>query len=89
MKFNITQLENVEIDLEVVESGLLLKPIKKNRREDLAKNINQILENSKNKEDKRSFTKSPFNNFSDYYSIFISLGSKALSSSNSSFEAFI
>ena len=52
MKFNITQLENVEIDLEVVESGLLLKPIKKNRREDLAKNINQILENSKNKEDK-------------------------------------
>ena len=52
LKFNITQLENVEIDLEVVESGLLLKPIKKNRREDLAKNINQILENSKNKEDK-------------------------------------
>ena len=52
MKFNITQLENVEIDLEVVESGLLLKPIKKNRREDFAKTINQILENSKNKEDK-------------------------------------
>ena len=52
LKFNITQLENVEIDLEVVESGLLLKPIKKNRREALAKNINQILENSKNKEDK-------------------------------------
>lgn len=52
MKFNITQLENVEIDLEVVESGLLLKPIKKNKREDWAKNINQILENSKNKEDK-------------------------------------
>ena len=52
MKFNITQLENVEIDLEVFESVLLLKPIKKNRREDLAKNINQILENSKNKEDK-------------------------------------
>ena len=52
MKFNITQLENVEIDLEVFESRLLLKPIKKNRREDLAKNINQILENSKNKEDK-------------------------------------
>ena len=52
LKFNITQLENVEIDLEVFESGLLLKPIKKNRREDLAKNINQILENSKNKEDK-------------------------------------
>ena len=50
LKFNITQLENVEIDLKVVESGLLLKPIKKNRREDLAKNINQILENSKNKE---------------------------------------
>ena len=52
MTFNITQLENVEIDLKVVESGLLLKPIKKNRRVDLAKNINQILENSKNKEDK-------------------------------------
>ena len=52
LKFNITQLENVEIDLEVFESGLLLKPIKKNRREGLAKNINQILENSKNKEDK-------------------------------------
>ncbi|MCT7497864.1 AbrB/MazE/SpoVT family DNA-binding domain-containing protein [Aliarcobacter cryaerophilus] len=46
------QLENVEIDLEVVENGLLLKPIKKNQREDWTKNINQILQNSKNKEDK-------------------------------------
>ena len=42
-------LENVEIDLEVVENGLLLKPIKKNTRENWEENIKQVLEKNKNK----------------------------------------
>lgn len=44
-------LENVEIDLEVVENGLLLKPIKKNTRENWEENIKQVLEKNKNKKD--------------------------------------
>ena len=44
-------LENVEIDLEVVENGLLLKPIKKNARENWEENIKQVLEKNKNKKD--------------------------------------
>lgn len=44
-------LENVEIDLEVVENGLLLKPIKKNIRENWKENIKQVLEKNKNKKD--------------------------------------
>ena len=44
-------LENVEIDLEVVENGLLLKPIKKNTRENWEENIKQVLEKNKNKRD--------------------------------------
>ena len=44
-------LENVEIDLEVVENGLLLKPIKKNTRENWEENIKQVLERNKNKKD--------------------------------------
>lgn len=44
-------LENVEIDLEVVENGLLLKPIKKNIRENWEENIKQVLEKNKNKKD--------------------------------------
>ena len=45
------QLENVEIDLEVVENGLLLKPIKKNTRQNWEENIKQVLEKNKNKKD--------------------------------------
>jgi len=44
-------LENVEIDLEVVENGLLLKPIKKTARENWEENIKQVLEKNKNKKD--------------------------------------
>lgn len=44
-------LENVEIDLEVVENGLLLKPIKKTARENWDENIKQVLEKNKNKKD--------------------------------------
>lgn len=44
-------LENVEIDLEVVENGLLLKPIKKNTRVNWEENIKQVLEKNKNKKD--------------------------------------
>ena len=44
-------LENVEIDLEVVENGLLLKPIKKNIRENWEENIKQVLEKNKKKKD--------------------------------------
>ena len=44
-------LENVEIDLEIVENGLLLKPIKKNTRENWEENIKQVLEKNKNKKD--------------------------------------
>jgi antitoxin MazE len=44
-------LENVEIDLEVVENGLLLKPIKKSARENWQQNIKQVLEKNKNKKD--------------------------------------
>lgn len=45
------RLENVEIDLEVVENGLLLKPIKKTARENWEENIKQVLEKNKNKKD--------------------------------------
>ncbi|RXJ85424.1 AbrB/MazE/SpoVT family DNA-binding domain-containing protein [Arcobacter cloacae] len=45
------QLENVEIDLEVVENGLLLKPVKKTARENWEENIKQVLEENKNKKD--------------------------------------
>ena len=44
-------LENVEIDLEVVENGLLLKPIKKSVRENWQENIKQVLVKNKNKKD--------------------------------------
>ncbi|QKF78111.1 AbrB/MazE/SpoVT family DNA-binding domain-containing protein [Arcobacter defluvii] len=45
------QLENVEIDLEVVENGLLLKPVKKTAREDWGKSIKKVIEKNKNKKD--------------------------------------
>ena len=44
-------VENVEIDLEVVENGLLLKPVKKTAREDWEKNIKKVIEKNKNKKD--------------------------------------
>ena len=44
-------LENVEIVLEVVENGLLLKPIKKSVRENWQENIKQVLVKNKNKKD--------------------------------------
>lgn len=44
-------LENVQIDLEVVENGLLLKPIITSRRENWKDNIENILLQNKNIED--------------------------------------
>ena len=44
-------LENVQIDLEVVENGLLLKPILTSRRENWKDNIENILLQNKNIED--------------------------------------
>ena len=45
------QLENVQIDLEVVENGLLIKPILTSRRENWKDNIENILLQNKNIED--------------------------------------
>ena len=45
------QLENVQIDLEVVENGLLIKPILTSRRENWKDNIENILLKNKNIED--------------------------------------
>ena len=52
-KLLITQahLENVQIDLEVVENGLLIKPILTSRRENWKDNIENILLQNKNIED--------------------------------------
>ena len=52
-KILITQahLENVQIDLEVVENGLLIKPILTSRRENWKNNIEEILLKNKNIED--------------------------------------
>ncbi len=44
-------LENVQIDLEVVENGLLIKPILTSRRENWKDNIENILLQNKNIED--------------------------------------
>jgi len=44
-------LENVQIDLEVVENGLLIKPILTSRRENWKDNIENILMKNKNIED--------------------------------------
>jgi len=44
-------LENVQIDLEVVENGLLLKPILTSRRENWKDNIASILLQNKEIED--------------------------------------
>ena len=44
-------LENVQIDLEVVENGLLIKPILTSRRKNWKDNIENILLQNKNIED--------------------------------------
>ena len=52
----ITQahLENVQIDLEVVENGLLLKPILTSRRENWKESIENTLLENKSIEDEAS-----------------------------------
>ena len=44
-------LENVQIDLEVVENGLLIKPILTSRRENWKDNIEKFLLENKNMDD--------------------------------------
>ncbi len=44
-------LENVQIDLEVVENGLLIKPILTSKRENWKNNIENILLQNKNMDD--------------------------------------
>ncbi len=44
-------LENVQIDLEVVENGLLIKPILTSRRENWKNSIENILLQNKNIDD--------------------------------------
>jgi len=44
-------LENVQIDLEVVENGLLIKPILTSRRENWKVNIENILLKNKDMDD--------------------------------------
>ena len=50
----ITQanLENVQLDLQIVEEGLLVKPILNTRRKDWKNNIENILLKNKDKKDK-------------------------------------
>ena len=45
------KLENTQIDLEVVENGLLLKPVKNTTRENWEKNIQDTLLKNKDKND--------------------------------------
>ena len=44
-------LENVQLDLEVVEEGLLIKPILHTRRKNWKNNIEKVLAKNKNKKD--------------------------------------
>ena len=44
-------LENVQIELEVVENGLLIKPILNQPRKNWEDNINQVLAKNENKKD--------------------------------------
>ncbi|MDD2697985.1 MAG: AbrB/MazE/SpoVT family DNA-binding domain-containing protein [Arcobacteraceae bacterium] len=44
-------LENVQIDLEVVENGLLLKPVLSSKRENWEENIKNVLSNNTNLEE--------------------------------------
>jgi len=50
-------LENVQIDLEVVSNGLLIKPILTSRRENWKNNIENILLKNKDIEDKAIINK--------------------------------
>lgn len=44
-------LENVALEFEIVENGLLIKPVNNVCREDWEENINKVLSESKNKKD--------------------------------------
>lgn len=44
-------LENASLELEVLENGLLIKPIKENARENWAENIQSILAINKKSDD--------------------------------------
>ena len=44
-------LENVELDFEVLENGLLIKPISISKRENWKKNIEEVLLKNKNNKD--------------------------------------
>ena len=44
-------LKNVQLDLEVVEDGLLVKPILNTRRKNWKSNIETVLSKNKNKKD--------------------------------------
>ena len=44
-------LENAQLDLEVVEDGLLIKPILNIRRKNWKNNIESVLSKNKNKKD--------------------------------------
>lgn len=44
-------LENVELDFEVLENGLLIKPIPVSKREYWKKNIEEVLLKNKNNKD--------------------------------------
>ena len=50
------KLENVEIEFEVTEDGLLLKPVRKNKRETWEENIKQTLLQNKDKKDEALVT---------------------------------
>lgn len=44
-------LENANLELEVLDNGLLIKPIKNTERENWGKNIEQVLSHHKDKKD--------------------------------------
>lgn len=45
------RLENADLEFEVLENGLLIKPVKKVGREEWEKNIKNILSANKNNDD--------------------------------------
>jgi len=44
-------LDDAQIEFEVLENGLLLKPVKKSARVDWEENIKEVLQKNKNKKD--------------------------------------
>ena len=44
-------LEDVNLEFEIVENGLLIKPVNNTSREDWAKNIQKVLTKNKNNSD--------------------------------------